>query len=103
MGVDAEILILGPFREVVERGKEAVANAQAVDDADSETAKCMLKAAQAVAKEGERALKRLQPLWAGQFDKYGDTFTNALSQNGMRRLPFLATSRPVLGANFVLR
>lgn len=84
MGVDAEILILGPFREVVDRGKEAVTNAQ--DNANAENAKHMLKAAQAVAKEGERALKRLQPLWDGQVDKYGDTFTNALSQDGTKTL-----------------
>lgn len=87
MGVDAEVLILGPFREVAERGKEAIANAQDVGDLDHEHAKYMLKAAQAVAKEGERALKRLQPLWDGQVGKYGDTFTNALSQNGIYDYP----------------
>ncbi|CAN8104787.1 unnamed protein product [Discula destructiva] len=81
MGVDAEILILGPFREVVERGSEAVANAQDVDDEDSESAKLMRKAALAVTKEGERALKRLQPLWNSQVEKYGDAFTNALGQD----------------------
>lgn len=84
MGVDAEVLILGPFREVAERGKEAIANAQDIDDdAGNEGAKYMLKAAQTVAKEGERALKRLQPLWDGQVGKYGDAFTDALSQNGI--------------------
>lgn len=92
MGVDAEVLILGPFREVVERGKEAIANAQDIDDdAGSEGAKYMLKAAQAVAKEGERALKRLQPLWDGQVGKYGDVFTDALSQNGNPNSSFLVT------------
>ncbi|KAJ4387660.1 hypothetical protein N0V93_008257 [Gnomoniopsis smithogilvyi] len=82
MGVDAEDLFLGPFREVAERGKEAVVNAQDIEDVENEEAKYMLKAAQAVAKEGERALKRLQPLWDGQVGRYGDVFTDALSQNG---------------------
>lgn len=83
MGVDAEDLFLGPFREVAERGKEAIANARDIDDAENEDAKIMLKAAQAVAKEGERALKKLQPLWDGQVGKYGGVFTDALSQNGI--------------------
>lgn len=101
MGVDAEVLILGPFREVAERGNEAIANAQDIDDAGSEGANYMLKAAQAVAKEGERALKRLQPLWDGQVGKYGDTFTDALSQNGIKILRFLSqtTNKPMLMCN----
>lgn len=101
MGVDAEVLILGPFREVAERGKEAITNAQDVhdDDAENERAKYMLKAAQAVAKEGERALKRLQPLWDGQVGKYGATFTDALIQNGIQYSSLLFcqnTARPML-------
>lgn len=83
MGVEAELLILGPFKEVAEKGKEALVNAQDADDGDNDNARFMLKAAQGIAKEGERALKRLQPLWDGQFEKYGDTFTNALVQNGV--------------------
>lgn len=82
MGVDAEVLILGPFREVVERGREAVSNAEDLEDEDPELSNSMLKAAQSVIKEGERALKRLQPLWDGQVEKYGDDFRNGLSQNG---------------------
>lgn len=91
MGLDAEVLILGPFREVAERGKEAITNAQDIDDdgAEHESTRYMLKAAQAVAKEGERALKRLQPLWDGQVGKYGDAFTDALSQNGNQEPAFL--------------
>lgn len=86
MGVDPEILILGPFRDVAERGREALANAQDVDEEDSENAKYMLKAAQGVVKEGERALRRLQPLWDNQVERYAETFTNALIQSGMRIL-----------------
>lgn len=83
MGVDAELLIIGPFREVAARGKEALVNAQDADDGDNDNAKYMLKAAQGVVKEGDRALKRLQPLWDGQVEKYGDIFISALVQNGM--------------------
>lgn len=82
MGVDAEVLILGPFKEVVERGQEAVAYAQDIKDEDSDIAQGMIKIAQALTKEGERALKRLQPLWNGQVQKYGDAFTTAVSQDG---------------------
>lgn len=81
MGVDAEELIIRPFREVVERGAEAVANAEA-DDADPEVAEGLAKAARAVVREGERALKKLQPIWDGQVEKYGDAFKDAMIQQG---------------------
>lgn len=92
MGVDAEVLILGPFREVVERGREAVSNAEDVEDEDLELSNSMLKASQSVLKEGERALKRLQPLWDGQVEKYGDAFRNALSQNGTLDISYILSS-----------
>ncbi|KKY36569.1 putative sh3 domain containing protein [Diaporthe ampelina] len=81
MGVDAEELILNPFQEVVDRGKDAVANAEGAADDDAELSRLMAKAGVAVVKEGERALKRLQPLWDGQVEKYGDAFKESLSQN----------------------
>lgn len=81
MGVDAEELILNPFREVVDRGKDAVTNAESAADEDAELSRLMAKAGVAVVKEGERALKRLQPLWDGQVEKYGDAFKETLSQN----------------------
>ncbi|KAL1853668.1 hypothetical protein Daus18300_011704 [Diaporthe australafricana] len=81
MGVDAEELILSPFHEVVDRGNEAVANAQSAAEEDAELSQLMAKAGVAVVREGERALKRLQPLWDGQVDKYGDAFKDSLSQN----------------------
>lgn len=81
MGVDAEELILSPFQEVVDRGNEAVANAKGASDEDAELSRLMAKAGVAVVREGERALKRLQPLWDGQVEKYGDAFKESLSQN----------------------
>ncbi|CAK7201158.1 hypothetical protein SEUCBS139899_003860 [Sporothrix eucalyptigena] len=82
MGVDAEELIVRPFREVVERGHEAVANAEAESDGDvdAETLTDMVKAGRAVVREGERALKRLQPMWDGQVEKYGDAFKDTMLQ-----------------------
>lgn len=82
MGLDAETLILGPFREVAERGREALSNAEEAREDDPEVSNHMLKAAQIVVKEGERALKKLQPLWDGQAEKYGDDFKNSLSRSG---------------------
>lgn len=79
--MDAEELILNPFHEVVDRGKEAVANAESAADDDAELSRLMAKAGVAVVKEGERALKRLQPLWDSQVEKYGDAFKETLSQN----------------------
>ncbi|KAJ0115862.1 hypothetical protein J7T55_004031 [Diaporthe amygdali] len=81
MGVDAEELILNPFQEVVDRGKEAVSNAESAAGEDAELSRLMAKAGVAVVREGERALKRLQPLWDGQVEKYGDAFKDSLSQN----------------------
>lgn len=84
MTVDIDILLLGPFRDVVARAKEAVTNANDADDhaVDPELCKLMLKASQTVLKEGERALKRIKPLWDGQVEKYGDAFVQSLGQNG---------------------
>ncbi|KAJ9155683.1 SH3 domain-containing protein [Pleurostoma richardsiae] len=81
MGIDAEELIIRPFQEVVERGKEAVANAEAVAEEDEILSSRMVKAANAIVREGERALKRLKPLWDGQVEKFGDAFKDGMSKN----------------------
>ncbi|KAL7628424.1 hypothetical protein AAE478_002627 [Parahypoxylon ruwenzoriense] len=91
MAIDVEELIIQPFREVAERGKDAIANAEAAASGDSDGNGAdgdskrhvtgMLKSARSLVREGERALQRLLPLWKGQVDKYGDTFTEAMRQN----------------------
>ncbi|KAI0834335.1 hypothetical protein F5Y06DRAFT_157635 [Hypoxylon sp. FL0890] len=93
MAIDVEELVIQPFREVVERAKEAVANAEAApgsggagdeDDTDPSNRQDMtgmLKAARSLAREGERALQRLLPLWKERVDKYGDAFTETMRQN----------------------
>ena len=83
MAVDAEDLIIQPFQELVERANDAIKNAEEGSGADPERSKQMLKAAQNVVKEGDRALQKIQPLWLGQVEKHGDAFREAISENGM--------------------
>ncbi|POR31906.1 Uncharacterized protein TPAR_07881 [Tolypocladium paradoxum] len=66
-------LVIAPFRDIVEKGKTAADNA-----GDSQP---MLKAAQALVKEGERALKRIEPLCEKRLDEYGSNFADALKEN----------------------
>lgn len=94
MAIDAEELLIQPFREVVERGKEAVANAEAAagngddededgtDPSNGQNVTDMLKSGRSLVKEGERALQRLLPLWQERVDKHGDAFTETMRQNG---------------------
>lgn len=92
MGVDAEELIIRPFKEVVERGADAVANAEAAAGAehvDPDLSERMLKVARGVMREGERALKKIQPIWDGQVERYGDTFKEAMMDQGTRHHQFL--------------
>ncbi|EON97619.1 putative sh3 domain-containing protein [Phaeoacremonium minimum UCRPA7] len=69
-------LVLGPFREIVTQGNTAIENAR---EAGNEQ---MLKAAQALVKEGERALKKIEPLCRKTFDEFAANFVNALKDNG---------------------
>ncbi|OAA66565.1 Src-domain containing protein [Niveomyces insectorum RCEF 264] len=91
MGVDAEELIVRPFNEVVERGNEAIANAHAhaaaaattadnSDHAAADLAERLARAGRAVVREGARAVKRLQPVWDDQVEKYGEAFKDAMLQ-----------------------
>lgn len=82
MALNTEMLFLGPFKEVIERGKEAVVNAEYGIACGKQDSAPLLNAAQAVAREGERALNKLQPLWNSQMEKYGSAFEDKLSQNG---------------------
>ncbi|KAK6448439.1 hypothetical protein FP744_10004689 [Trichoderma asperellum] len=70
---DIADLVLTPFRDIVEKGRTAVQNA-----GDTQP---MLKASQALLKEGERALKRIEPLCKKHFDDYGPNFIAALRDN----------------------
>ncbi|PTB70738.1 hypothetical protein BBK36DRAFT_1165243 [Trichoderma citrinoviride] len=66
-------LILTPFRDIVDKGRTAVQNAG--------DAQPMLKASQALLKEGERALKKIEPLCKKHFDDFGPNFIEAVKDN----------------------
>ncbi|KAI0133020.1 hypothetical protein BJ170DRAFT_651560 [Xylariales sp. AK1849] len=80
MAVDVEELIVQPFRELVQRGREAVANAEA-ECIEPQLAWLMLRAARAIVREGERALYRVQPLLDANLEKHGDAFREAMREN----------------------
>lgn len=88
MAVDAEELVIRPFREVVQRGNEAVDNAEQVFEEEGDgqchdvVARRLAKAGQILRKEGERALKKLQPLWDDQAAKHGEGFKTLMADNG---------------------
>ncbi|RGP78572.1 hypothetical protein FLONG3_3297 [Fusarium longipes] len=70
---DVVDLVIGPFRDIVDKGREAIENA-----GDNKT---MLKASQSLIKEGERALKKIEPLCRKHLDEYGSNFLDALKEN----------------------
>lgn len=70
---DVAHLVITPFQEVVEKGQAALENA-----GDSEP---MAKAAQSLVKEGERALKRIEPLCKKYIAEFGLNFRDALREN----------------------
>jgi galactokinase len=72
---EVEDLVVSPFREVAEKGKAALENA---GDANP----IMLKASQSLVKEGERALKRIEPLCRKHLEEYGHVFIASLKDNG---------------------
>lgn len=86
-----EDVVLAPFRDIVAHGEAAVKNAEISGDGE------MLKAAQVLVKEGERALKRLEPVCRKSFEEYGSSFVDSLMENGMRHLP---TASSTQGINF---
>ncbi|OIW31677.1 hypothetical protein CONLIGDRAFT_235012 [Coniochaeta ligniaria NRRL 30616] len=78
MDEDVQNLVLAPFQEVAEKGKTALENAT---DAGLSKSDDMLKAAQSLAKDGERALKKLEPLCKKLWDEYSTNFVVALKEN----------------------
>lgn len=91
MTADAEELLIRPFRDVVAVGTAAVTNAASLGPHRADDADRMSRAAQALVREGERALKKLQPVWDDQVQKLGDIFKRMITQQGIVR-PLLNTS-----------
>lgn len=71
-------LVLAPFREIVTKSSAARQNAQ-----DNEQ---MQKAAAGLAKDGEKALKTLEPLCQKNVEEYGVIFVNAVKENRKSKL-----------------
>lgn len=69
-------LIVAPFRDLVAQGRIAGANA---DNANKDDMRTM---AQSLVKEGERALKRLEPLCQKKCEEFGAVFVNAVKDDG---------------------
>ncbi|KAI2469885.1 hypothetical protein F4781DRAFT_203562 [Annulohypoxylon bovei var. microspora] len=78
MADEVERLAIAPFREIVDKGNVAIGNAP---NADEETSPLMLKAAQNLLREGERALKRIEPLCTKNLEEYGVNFVDAIKEN----------------------
>ncbi|OTA93679.1 hypothetical protein M434DRAFT_30672 [Hypoxylon sp. CO27-5] len=78
MADEIERLAIAPFREIVEKGNVAIGNAP---NADEETSPLMLKVAQSLVREGERALKRIEPLCTKNFEEYSVNFVDAIKEN----------------------
>lgn len=69
-----EDLVLAPFREIVAQGTAALRNA-----GDNEG---MRSAAHGLLREGERALRRLEPLCRRTGQEFGGLFVDALKDDG---------------------
>ena len=82
MGVDADGLIIRPFEEVVRQGQNAVSTAEMAPNDDRETTEQLAKAGRSLIREGDRALKKLRPVWEGQVTIFGDAFKNAVLAQG---------------------
>ncbi len=79
MAVDAEDLLIRPFRDVVAVGNTALANASA---SASSHADLMSRAAHALVREGERALNKVQLIWQDRITKHGNGFSEMMVQQG---------------------
>ncbi|KAI0817320.1 hypothetical protein GGR55DRAFT_684997 [Xylaria sp. FL0064] len=78
MAEEVERLVFAQFREIVEKGKTAIEN---VESAGDQAPTPMLKAAQNLVKEGEKALKKIEPISTANYEEYGISFVNAIKEN----------------------
>ncbi|KAI3322152.1 hypothetical protein HD806DRAFT_139301 [Xylariaceae sp. AK1471] len=78
MADEVERLVLVPFREIVAKGKTAIEN---VESAGDQAPAPMLKAAQNLVKEGEKALKKIEPVSTATYEEYGSNFIDAIKEN----------------------
>lgn len=83
MGVDEDDLLIRPFGDVVAVGTTAATNAAALGPDRASDADRMSRAAQALVREGERALTKIRPVWEDRVGKYGDKFKGIMAQQGI--------------------
>lgn len=81
MDTEVQDLVLSSFQDVIIKGRTALDNATAA------SALPMQKAAQGLVSNGERALKKIEPLCRRQVEDYGGSFVDALKENGMLLAP----------------
>ena len=79
MDDDVHNLVLAPFHEVAEKGRTALENATAAGFTKSDA---VFKAAHNLARNGERASEKLEPLCKKKWEEYGINFVVALKENG---------------------
>ena len=86
MAVDAEDLLIRPFRDVVAAGTVALNNASTYappqGTGSASHVNLMSRAAQALLREGERALSKVQLLWDDRTQQHGDAFRDMMVQQG---------------------
>lgn len=74
-------IVIRPFREVVEKGGEAVTNAEDAADNEPEASAWLYQSGQSLVKEGERAIKRLRPLMKDRTPEFYSAVKDLLAQN----------------------
>lgn len=88
MAPDAEDLLIRPLRDVVTVGNVAATrvapHALSQSPGSADHADPMSRAAQALVREGERALNKVQLVWRDQLSRYGDVFCETMVQQGKR-------------------
>ncbi|KAH6618381.1 hypothetical protein B0J18DRAFT_277749 [Chaetomium sp. MPI-SDFR-AT-0129] len=84
MAPDAEDLLIRPLRDVVTVGNVAATrvapHAVSQSPGSADHADPMSRAAQALVREGERALNKVQLVWRDQLSRYGDVFRETMIQ-----------------------
>ncbi|OAA62329.1 RING finger domain-containing protein [Cordyceps fumosorosea ARSEF 2679] len=89
MGDEVDVLALKPFRDVVEHANTALEN--------SGENEVMRKAAKKLLREGEKAVKLIEPQCTKRHTEYGDNFLNALRENEEIKEPRAKLGRLVYG------
>ncbi|KAK3291131.1 uncharacterized protein B0H64DRAFT_420457 [Chaetomium fimeti] len=80
MAANAEDLFIRPLRDVVAAGNVAATNAPQQSPGSADHVDPMSRAAQALIREGERALNKVQLVWRDQVSRYGDAFRDLMVQ-----------------------